>query len=84
MNGFVCNDCIPYTSSPQTAPDAGYEVDLDALTYLASINELSPGQVRSLTISAQTAYRMKTLVFSLIETACGTKLKSLECGLGIL
>lgn len=78
-NGFVCADCLPYSEEK-----TGYDIDLDGLTYLASINELSPGQVRGLSISSSTAHEIKTLVFALIESACGSKLKSLESGLGIL
>lgn len=88
-SGFVCTDCLPYSTGNNGHEDnnalgSGYDIDLDGLTYLASINELAPRQVRSLSISASTAYKIKSLVFALIETACGSKLKSLESGLGIL
>ena len=82
LNGFVCGDCI--SSFDESGRKNGFAVDQDALTYLAAINELPPGQVRALTIGASSAYEMKRLVFMLIENAAGCKLKSLESGLGIL
>jgi len=82
LNGFVCADCL--SSFDETGKGNGISLDRYALTYLAAINELSPGQVRALTIGASSAYDMKRLVFMLIENAVGCKLKSLESGLTIL
>ena len=82
LNGFVCGDCLQ--SFDDAGKKNGFVVSQDALTYLAAINDLSPGQVRSLSISASAAYEMKRLVFTLIENAACCKLKSLESGLGIL
>lgn len=79
-NGFVCGECINhYTADNRIIPCDKY-----ALTYLSAINELKPGQVRSLEVSATSAYQMKNLVFSLISQACGTKLNSLQDGQNIL
>lgn len=84
-NGFVCSDCSNYNSQ-ETAYSlhTTFECDREMLFYLSAINEQTPGKVRALTISAESAYKMKALLFYLIESACGSKLKSLESGLGIL
>ncbi|MFA6937751.1 MAG: DNA repair protein RecO [Treponema sp.] len=84
MNGFVCSDCLPYSNNEAQNQNRGLALNEDALLYLAAINELSPGKVRALVIKSTSVYQMKSLVFMLIENACGSKLKSLESGFGIL
>lgn len=79
-NGFICHECIKNYNSE----DKIFSMDKYALTYLAAINELSPGQVRKLQIGASSAYQIKNFVFSLISYVCGGKLKTLEDGHSIL
>lgn len=80
-NGFICPDCAP--SEPEAA-HAAFSLDAPSLSYLNAINTARPGAVRRLTLSADSAYRIKQLVFYLIEQAAGCRLKSLESGMGIL
>lgn len=81
-NGFVCSDCVSYSSEVKLSTT--FACDREMLSYLQALNDLTPGQVRALKISADSAYKMKALLFYLIEDACGFKLKTLESGLGIL
>ena len=84
QNGFVCGDCIPY-SSEQVRNEAGlFKIDIHGITYLAAINELPPGKVRELLLPAQSAYKLKRLLYHLIEKAAETRLETLESGAGIL
>ena len=77
-NGFVCPDCV---SGERTAD---FSLSKAALTYLEAVTSLSPKAVREIVISEATFLEMKALAYALIEQACGTKLKSLESGIGIL
>lgn len=81
-NGFICSECI--SSSSDLKLHNTFACDGEMLSYLQALNDLTPGQVRTLKISAESVYKMKSLLFFLIEDACGFKLKSLESGLGIL
>lgn len=83
-NLFVCKDCIPYFSSEIKLSTKLIPLDLNALTYLAAINELTPGKVRSLLLPQDSAYRMKQFLYHLIEKASETKLETLATGSGIL
>ncbi|MGN0729122.1 DNA repair protein RecO [Treponema sp.] len=82
QNGFVCADCIAF--STEKGNSTPFASDLDSLTYLTAINELSPGQVRSLLIPAESVYNMKRLLYNLIEKSCGIQLETLKSGIGIL
>ena len=76
-NGFLCADCTDILSHH-------FVLGKNALTYLEAVSDLSPRQVRTIPVDTQTMTEMKTLCFYLIEQACGSKLKSLESGAGIL
>lgn len=80
LNGFTCPDCSPSYKEQF----AGITADKNALTYLTAINELKPAQVRAMAIPSGSAFKLKTIVYYLAEQACGTKLKTLETGMGIL
>ena len=77
-NGFVCPDCASGDRK------ADFTLSKAALTYLEAVTSLSPKAVRKIVISQSAFLEMKALSYSLIEQACGTKLKSLESGVGIL
>ncbi|MBQ9206025.1 MAG: DNA repair protein RecO [Treponema sp.] len=77
-NGFSCSDCAHYENSMD------FVLSKTALTYLEAVTSLSPKDVRKLAVSGKTLNEMKQLAYFLIEQACGTKLKSLESGIGIL
>ncbi len=81
--GLVCSDCAD-ASSLHSGKTPFFPLHQNALVYLASINELSPGKVRSLVLDNQSAYELKQFTFFLIEQAVSTKLKTIETGMGIL
>lgn len=83
-NGFLCSDCLPYSGEKIQYEANLFKMDLHSMTYLAAINELSPGKVRELLLPASSAYKMKNLLYHLIERAAGTRLETLESGSGIL
>ena len=76
-NGFICDECADLFSRP-------FVLGRKALMYLEAVSDLSPRDVRAISVDAETMTEMKELCFYLIENACGSKLKSLESGLGIL
>lgn len=84
QNGFVCSDCIPYSAENLRKAAENFKLDIHSITYLAAINELTPGKVRELILPAESAYKLKRLLYHLIEKSCGTKLETLESGAGIL
>lgn len=83
-NGFVCRDCISYSNEAIKHESNLFKTDIHAMTYLAAINELTPGKVRELILPAESAYKLKRLLYHLIEKASMTKLETLESGAGIL
>ena len=78
LHGFLCTDCM------NARENKNLIVDKDALTYLAAINTLTPGKVRSLVLSSESAWRLKQFLYELTEEACGCRLNTLESGAGIL
>lgn len=82
-SGLLCCDCTNFTELNSEKMQF-FPLNSNAIVYLASINELSPGKVRSLTIDSNTAYELKQFTFYLIEKAVSTKLKTIETGMGIL
>ncbi|WP_407425419.1 DNA repair protein RecO [Treponema sp.] len=76
-NAFICPSC--------QNPRAGdFLLSKEAVTYLEAVASLSPKEVRKITVSKTGFFEMKEFVYLLIEQVCGTKLKSLETGTGIL
>lgn len=82
-SSVVCSDCIK--EIPLT-PDKNmsFKLSKNAIIYLASINELSPGKVRALKIDSESVNELKQFTFYIIEQAIGSKLKTIETGMGIL
>ena len=81
-NGFLCHDCSPQSSLTPT--EESLSLSREALAYLDAINSKSPREVRETPLSTEDALSIKHLTFRLIEQAAGTRLKSLESGMGIL
>ena len=75
-NSFVCTDC----SKAKTSLYLG----IDAIQYLAAVSALKPSESRTFPLSQEGAGQLKELVFYLSQNACGSSLKSLESGIGIL
>ncbi len=80
-SGIICQECM---SENDAEKSSGLFLDIHALTYLAAINELKPSKVRELIVPAESAYVMKSFLFSLMEKCVDTRLESLEGGRGIL
>lgn len=83
-SGMVCREC---GQSYEKSRDSGigfFSVTEQALHYLDAISNLTPGQVRRLTLSQNSMDSLKRLLFHLIEAAVGSPLMSLKSGFGIL
>ena len=76
-NAFCCPECSNFEKGD-------FSVSKAAITYLEAISSLSPKEVRKIEVSGKTLNEMKQLSFALIEKICGSKLNSLETGIGIL
>lgn len=75
-NSFVCESC--------TSEKNPFFLKCEALQYLTATTTLAPSQTRLIPLDEESAYQIKQLVFFLTETACSSKLKSIETGMGIL
>ena len=78
--GFLCNDC----SSGITAASYRFPLSAEACSYLKSVNELSPKEVRKILLHAESVHQMHDLLMYLSEKCAGSKLQTLESGKGIL
>lgn len=76
-NCFICTECS-YKDN-RLLP-----VKTDGVEYLAAISLLTPAEVRKLQIDKNVYGQIKDIVYYLIENGIGTKLNSLETGIGIL
>lgn len=75
--GIICADC-------NSANRSGLRLSLEAITYLESVTNLKPAEVRKLPVSFETLVQLKDFCYSIIENACGAKLSTLKTGIGIL
>lgn len=80
-NSFICSDCF---SQDNAGHNFVFSLELSALRYLTGITVLDPAEARKLKIDREEYNQLKELVFFLIENAAGTKLNSIETGVGIL
>jgi DNA repair protein RecO (recombination protein O) len=76
-NNFVCNQCADMRGRH-------FILREKALWYLAAISDLDSKTVRSIPVDKETFCELKQLSFFLLENACGSPLKSLNTGIGIL
>lgn len=83
-NGFLCSDCISSIPESDFKSTKNFVLSQNSLTYLAAINELKPKDVRKIPVDEEIYTQTKNLCFYLIEKFCGTKLNSIESGIGIL
>lgn len=86
-NGFICSSCSDFSSEggvENQFAGRAFFLGKSSITYLEAISTLSPKDVRQIVIDEKTFLEMKQLCFYLIEQACGSRLKSLESGIGIL
>ncbi|MCR4940049.1 MAG: DNA repair protein RecO [Treponemataceae bacterium] len=78
--GFLCNDC----SSGIAASSFRFPLSEEACSYLKSINELSPREVRQSLLHSESVHQMHDLLIFLSEKCAGSRLQTLESGKGIL
>ncbi len=76
-NSFLCSECS--FKNERLLP-----IKTEGVEYLAAISLLTPSEVRKLQINKTTYEQIKSIVYFLIENSIGTKLNSLETGIGIL
>jgi DNA repair protein RecO (recombination protein O) len=86
-NGFLCSDCLAGSLVPTAVSCSGSDIlhiGTEAAQYLWAITYLEPKAVRKISIGTDSYNEIKKLVFTLIENAVGTKLISIQSGMGIL
>lgn len=76
-NNCICDECI--SSHNQT-----FALKIQGARYLTGISVLTPAEVRKLQIDKESFYQIRDLIFFLIENNIGTKLNTIETGMGIL
>ena len=81
---IICTDCAGTLTAEDYERQTYFPLRRSSISYLNSINTISPGKVRSLVIDSQTVYELKKFIFFLTEQAVGKKLKCIETGMGIL
>lgn len=75
-NGFICSSCNHRSGT--------FFVNAEGLFFLTGISRLSPKEASALVLSPQALGQVKTLIFYLIESACGVNLLTLKTAAGIL
>lgn len=82
-NGFVCSNC--YKASFDNPDKLTFsELSSKSVVYLDLTSKCEPSVSRNMKLSQDEIQNLKGFVFSLIETAIGTKIKTLHSGIGIL
>lgn len=82
-NGFVCTDC--YRASFDNPEMHQYhQLSSKAVVYLQATSMCEPSVSRNMKLSEDEIANLKGFVYSLIESAVGTKIKTLHSGIGIL
>lgn len=82
-NGFICQECCKATfENPEL--QSHYALSSRSVVYLNATSMCEPSVSRKMELSEDEMNSLKTLVFSLIENALGTKIKTLQSGIGIL
>lgn len=82
-NGFICTDCYKNYfehSVLQIIP----ELSSKSVVYLYAASVCEPSVSRNMKLSEQELDSLKGFVFSLLESAVGTKIKTLHSGIGII
>lgn len=84
-NIFACPRCLSHINKAAQEKNTGLiGVKVSALRYLTGISVLTPQEARSLVIDKEDYNELREIIFFLLENALGTKLNSLETGMGIL
>ncbi len=83
QSGFICDECKDSYVRQRAEINLFYEMNLQSLKYLDAINNSTPGEVRRMSLNADSINQLKRFCFSLIESAVGSQLLSLSSGMGI-
>ncbi|MCR5400805.1 MAG: DNA repair protein RecO C-terminal domain-containing protein [Treponema sp.] len=73
-NQFICGQCKKIDDK------SFFYLNARAMSYLAALSSLSPREVRKWPLTESALYQIEELVFYLIESSLGKKLKSLNAG----
>ncbi len=79
-NGFVCFDCL----KNQEITGGMVGISAESIEYLDNLSNLSPKDARKLKIDETMLGETKNLCLSIIESAIGSRLVTLESSMGIL
>ncbi|MBP5402456.1 MAG: DNA repair protein RecO [Treponema sp.] len=82
-NGFICSDCVKSLFENSEKKHL-FELTPKAVSYLEATSTCEPSVSRKMQLTAEEILALQGLVFSLISSGVGTKIKSLQSGIGIL
>ena len=82
-NGFICSDCFK-ASFDKMENSFFTEISSKAAAYLEATSVCEHSVSRKMTLSETEIKQLKSFVFFMIETGIGTKIKTLQTGIGIL
>lgn len=83
-NGFVCPDCARTQNKADLNASHLFSLDKNSIFFLEAVSTLEPKEARKIKIDETSLNEIKSLEYFLLEQACGSKLKTLESGIGIL
>lgn len=81
-NHFLCNNC--FLNINEYEKSNIIKTNISSIRYLSGINLLKPSESRKLQIDKNCYEQLRNIIFFLIEKNIGTKLNSIETGVGIL
>ncbi|AEE16521.1 DNA repair protein RecO [Treponema brennaborense] len=76
-NGFICRECTGTS-------DTGFHIPEDGVRYLQTVDGGEPKAARHCPLTRSAFEQLRLLLFYLVSSAAGGKLKTLESGAGIL
>lgn len=82
-NGFICSDCLKSLFDSKERQQL-FELTPRAVAYLNATSVCEPSVSRRMQLTDEEINLLQQLVFSLISSGVGTKIKSLQSGTGIL
>lgn len=83
-NGFVCPDCAKTQNTAESNVLSAFSLGKESITYLEAVSSLEPKESRKIKLDSISLNEIKSLVYFLTEQACGSRLKTLASGIGIL
>lgn len=82
-NGFICSDCSRYITD-NLDKSAASVLSSKSVVYLQATSSCEPSVSRNMKLLPEEISSLKNFVFSILESAVGTKIKTLHSGIGIL